>query len=218
MRRSSRCLLVAAALAAGCAQKEPRDADPLSAAQRRLLSAPGDLDTHLELSAAFLRQGDYMRARQYLSVAQHGLAVQPGARADSERLFRLAIVIAVRSQQYAEAIRRCTQRLEEGEDAAVRGLLALLLEAVGDEEGAVRQLRLQIALHPQEPQRLVELAQLYERSPQLERRRLAHELYRRYLEVAPSGPQAALARAALALDQLEQADAMAAMPRRAAKE
>lgn len=190
--------------------------DALHGALRHLISNPDDVKAQLDLSEMFLRQRDYLRARQYLALAERSQAERapPGRgtgpelesepEIESERMFRLAIVIAVRSQQYQTAVHYCTQRLEKAENAAVRGLLAAVLEAAGDEAGAARQLRLLCALHPDEPRRLYDLARFYERSTHLDRRRLARELYRRYLDTAPAGPDADLARTALSLDQLEQ--------------
>lgn len=199
-------LTVTAALSQGCAARPVAAPDPLSEARQRLVQQPADPRTQLELSELYLQQRDYLRARQYLQVAERSLQVQPapGPRIDPEQIFRLGITIAVRSQQYSEAIRRCLERLEQNEDAATRALLATLFEATGDERGAERNLRLLTKQHPDEPHRLMELARFYERSSISERHRLSRDLYRRYLTSAPTGDEAPQARAALALDDLEQ--------------
>lgn len=197
-------LFVGALAQGGCAAKTERSFDPLEEARHRLVEAPGDASVHLELSELFLAQRDYLRARQYLSLAERGFSGGSAQNVDREQIFRVAILIAVRSQQYTEAIRRCTQRLEQGEDARVRGLLATLLETTGDEAGAARQLRLLALLHPDEPHRLLDLARFYERSAHPARMQLARELYQRYLSQAPKGAEAAQVRAALSIDQLEQ--------------
>lgn len=198
-------LLFAAAIEqGGCAARSVGPADPLTEARHRLVENPADPRTQLLLSELYLQQRDYLRARQYLQLAERGLQLERPPELALDRVFRLAITIAVRSQQYSEAIRRCHSRLEQREEASVRALLASLLEATGDEPGAEKNLRLLIEQEPSEPQRLVELARFYERSRIVDRRRLSRELYERYLERAPAGTEAPQARAALVLDDLEQ--------------
>jgi len=205
MKPWSRVVLLAIAAVAlgGCATSAVRAPDPLDEAQRRLLRNPSDVGTQVELSELFLQQRDYLRARQYLSLAEQGMAGRATPGLDSGRVFRLAIVIAVRSQQYSEAVRYCTQKLEEAEDSDIRSLLATLLETAGEPEEAARQLQLLLVLHADQPRRLIDLARFYERSTHLERRRLSRELYQRYLEAAPQGADSARVRAALTLDQIE---------------
>ncbi len=188
----------------GCASLSKNQSDPQAEARQRLAEAPADTETHIALSEFFLQQRDYLRARQYLSLAERGIGGVAPAPLDAERVFRLAILIAVRSQQYSDAILRCKQRLEHVQDPHVRVLLARLLETTGDEAGAAQQLRLLTQLYPNEPERLLELARFYEHSTLLDRRRLSRELFRRYLEVAPQGAEATQVKAALILDQLEQ--------------
>lgn len=196
--------LLASLAPCGCAPRTIAPADPLTEARQRLAESPASVHTQLELSELYLQQRDYLRARQYLQVAERELVRQPAREIDLDGLSRLAIMIAVRSQQYSEAIRRCLQRLERTEDAQTRSLLASLLEATGDEWGAERNLRLLALQYPEQPGRLVSLARFYERSTFPERRRLSRELYQRYLDAAPGGDEAAQVRAALTLDRFEQ--------------
>src|SRR4051812_43115030 len=114
MTRWSHVVLTAIAAVGlcGCAKSAVREPDPLYEAQRRLLGNPSDVRTQVQLSELFLQQRDYLRARQYLSLAEQGMAARATPGLDGERVFRLAIVIAVRSQQYSEAARYCTQQLE----------------------------------------------------------------------------------------------------------
>jgi tetratricopeptide (TPR) repeat protein len=191
--------LFAALCSGGCATTTPPPpADPLLAARQRLVADPGDVRTLLDLAELYMHSGDYLRARQYLTLAERLGARALPAGVDGNRVFRLGILIAVQGHQYTDAIRRCQQHLgRAAEDAKVRGLLASLLEATGDELGAERQWRMLILLHPEEGHYLLELARFYGRTSRADRQLLARRLYARYLEVAPQGNEAAQARAAI---------------------
>lgn len=211
-RRILSCLMITALLAAsGCATVPKPAPDPLTAARERLLQSPGDAKTLIELSELYFLSRDYLRARQYLSLAEQVTArgLPPGDSAvhgvDVEKMFQLGLLIAVRSEQYSIAIQRCQQRLERRPaDARVRSLLAGLLESIGDELAAEKQLRLLLLLHPDEAVYLVDLARFYERSSRADKKQQAHRLYHRYLDAAPQGALAPQVRAALLAQQIEE--------------
>lgn len=207
--RWARVLLFAGGLSAqvGCASKPAVIVDPvLAAARQRMAKNPGDAALQRELAELYLKRHDYLRARQYLNLVEEQTPErQHAAGISDDQLFQLGVLIAVGSQHYSQAIRRCQARLEQAiEDAATRRLLASLLEGVGDEAGAERQWRLLAALHPTEAQHVLELARFYLRSERADRAQLAHKQYARYLELAPDGPEATRVKTALRIQQLDE--------------
>ena len=123
---------------------------------------------------------------------------------DANKVSRLSIAVAVRSQQYSEAIRRCRQRLEIEDEPEVRELYAALLEALGEEGEAERQRQLAIRHHPDNAWLLVELARFYERTSRPDKSQRARALYERYLVLNPEGEGALRVRKALRAAQLEE--------------
>jgi len=181
----------------GCHTQPVVSTDPLANARQRLAVTPRDPTVYLDLVRLSLDRQDYLRAMQYLSLAEHS------ALADSqgEQLFQLGLTIAIRSQNYSDAIRRCQNGLEQRESLELRRLLALLLEAHGDQGEAEHQHLALLALYPSISEQFVEVARFYERSSLPERTAKACAMYQRYLTIAPAGAAAQQARAALLLSQ-----------------
>lgn len=209
-RLLSGLLLSSLLCASGCVSAPQPAPDPLTAARERLLQAPGDARTLVELAELYFLSRDYLRARQYLSLAEQvsarAPAAGPGAAVDREKVFQLGLLIAVHGEQYSVAIKRCQERLEQRPaDSRVRSLLASLLEALGDELAAEKQLRLLLLLHPDQAAFLVDLARFYERGARADKKEQAHRLYHRYLDVAPQGALAPQVRAALLAQQVDEA-------------
>jgi hypothetical protein len=171
--------------------------DPLAIARQRLTATPRDPAVYLDLVRLSIDRHDYLRAMQYLSLAEHSAL----ADSQAEQLFQLGLTIAIRSQNYSDAIRRCQTGLEQRESLALRRLLALLLEAHGDVSEAEHQHIALLTLYPSISEQLVEVARFYERSSLPERTAKASAMYQRYLDVAPAGAAAQQARAALLLSQ-----------------
>ncbi len=140
---------------------------------------------------------DFVRATQYLSLAEHS----PLAEQQTEPLFRLGLTIAVRSQNYSDGIRRCQAGLQRKETMELRRLLATLFEAHGESIEAERQHAVILELYPAATEHLVESARFYERSELPNRVTQARALYERYLKLAPSGVEADQVRAALLLNK-----------------
>ncbi|MFO0579274.1 MAG: hypothetical protein U1A78_35175 [Polyangia bacterium] len=186
--------------------------DPLTAARERLQKTPGDARTLVELAELYFLSRDYLRARQYLALAEQVSARAPGAGAgteiDREKMFQLGLLIAVHGEQYSVAIKRCQERLmRKPADSRVRSLLASLHEALGDELAAEKQLRLLLLMHPEQSAFLVDLARFYERGSRADKKEQAHRLYHRYLDVAPQGALAPQVRAALLAQQVDESPA-----------
>lgn len=171
--------------------------DPLEQAKQRLLDNPRDVRNHLGLAELYAQRHDYLRAQQYLSLVDNAAGAWSTLGIDPDKVFRLAVTVAVRSQQYSDAVRRCRQRLELGEDRSVRELYATLLEALGEELAAERQRRLLVLHHPEDARQLVELARFLERGSRADKRQRAREYYERYLALRPEGPEAPAVRQAL---------------------
>jgi tetratricopeptide (TPR) repeat protein len=189
----------------GCAGQMQTWADePLEAAKQQLLDAPHDVRTYLRLAELYAQRRDYLRAQQYVSLVESAAGSWSAIGIDAEKVFRLSISVAVRSQQYAEAVRRCKQRLEIEDEPEVRELYAALLEALGDEAEAERQRRLLILQHPEDPRLLIEAARFYERTSRADKRQRARALYDRYLTIRPDGEGAAKVRQALRSAQLQE--------------
>jgi tetratricopeptide (TPR) repeat protein len=184
-------------LLGGCAPKGPQHPPEIEAALRKVEHDPNDAAAYLEMSRAALRQKDFLRARQYLAVAERA----PGR--DVMTVFRLGVVISVRSGQYDDAVLRCHRYLEKKEDPEVRLLLSAILEATGDLSGAEVQRQVVIAARPDDLHQLIELARFYQRSGTRSGQARAAETYRRYLAKAPAGEDAPQARAALLEQDLE---------------
>ena len=181
----------------GCHTQPVVSTDPLASARQRLAVTPRDPTVYLDLVRLSLDRQDYLRAMQYLSLAEHSAL----ADSQAEHLFQLGLTIAIRSQNYSDAIRRCQNGLEQRESLELRRLLALLLEAHGDQWEAEQQHLALLALYPSISEQFVEVARFYERSSLPERTAKACAMYQRYLAIAPAGAAAQQARAALLLSQ-----------------
>jgi tetratricopeptide (TPR) repeat protein len=194
MRRRLLALVFALAAlpAAGCAGAAQSQRPPeLEAAYQRMEREPNRSEPYLELARIYFRRGDYLRARQYLTLAEgHPIKDQDGA-------FRLAVMISVRAGQFDEAIGRCRRQLEAREDAHVRLLLASIFEATGRWSDAELERKLVLSAWPDDPHQIIEMARFYQRSTRPDSAERAAELYRRYLASMPAGPDAPQARAAL---------------------
>lgn len=189
----------------GCASRMHTWADePLEQAKQRLLDAPQDIRNHLHLAEMYAQRQDYLRAQQYLSLVETAAGSWSAVGIDADKVSRMSIAIAVRSQQYSEAIRRCRQRLEIEDEPEVRELYAALLEALGEEKEAERQRQLSIRHHPEDARLLVGLARFYERTSRPDKSLRARTLYERYLVLSPEGPDATKVRKALRAAQLEE--------------
>ncbi len=186
-------LTVAVGWAAGCATRPQTPAGVVEQTFQKLKQDPNNLRPLIELAQVFISERDFLRARQYLAIAEQ----HPSGEQYRDELFKLAMVIAVRSQQYRDAIARCEQRLRDKEELGVRVLLANLWEALPDLRAAERERQLVLIHHPEAHEQWVELARFYERSFLPSARDLAKRSYERYLKLAPDGKVAAQARAAL---------------------
>lgn len=215
MPQSLLLLLISCLGLAGCAsraqQRVPTQLEQLNA---RLVQSPRDVQLNMELAEYHMQAQDYLRAQQYFNTAEQLLNRQrpdaAGRIANADLrgdLMMQGIRIAVRSQQYYEAVRRCQLLLDRREDLSIRRMMALLYEAIGDEFAAARQHRLLVALHADVPGQHLEAAHFYERSHLPERERLAADHYSRFLAARPNGPDADAARVALTASRLDRADA-----------
>lgn len=191
-------------LLGACSAGQQAAPSPLEQARQRLAEHPQDPATYLKLATLSLERQDVLRAGQYLALAERSVAAGQGAHGiDPEALFELGITIAVRAQNYSEAIRRCLARLDASEAGSVRRLLAVLYEAHGELREAERQHLLLLKLHPDAVEDLAAAARFYERSGLSDRLDRARELYQRYLAAAPNGESARQVRAALQINMFD---------------
>lgn len=198
-------LLIGGTLAAGCTPPRPLRLSALDELHLRFAKNPDDIDAQLALAQAYADQQSFLKARQYLQITDRALALRAPRSENQteasqrERAFRLALRVAVRAQQFDDAIRRCEKRLTEHEDLPLRHVLSTLYESTGDEEHAERQRRFAVFLHPKEPGPLADLGFFYlehsHRSDRTERARAALESS---LALAPDGPDSEKIRIALA--------------------
>lgn len=186
------CVLAAGLGAGGCATPKAAQHPPeLEGAYRRMEREPDRGEPYLEIARHYLHRSDYLRARQYLALGEQ----RPVK--DRDGAFRLGVLISVRAGQYDEAVARCRRQLEAQEDPHVRLLLASIYEGTGKWTEAELERRLVLAAWPDDPHQIIEMARFYQRSSRPDGTERAAELYRRYLEAAPAGPDAPQARAAL---------------------
>lgn len=200
MTRTLCCLGIFVLLAGGCrAELAGRAPDPFDVARGRLATTPRDAELHLQLALMAADRQDWLRAAQY-----HALVEQSEVAARKpDVVFRLGLNIAIKSRSWADAIRRCRERLQQVEDLGTRRMLALLHEEQGDLREAERQHQIILRLHPKEVEPLVEAARFYERADLVDHLDKARALYERFLDAAPDGADAATARAALQIIQLD---------------
>lgn len=185
--------LLVCLLFTGCTRQQLHTPSPLELVLKRMEGAPGDVTPLLDLVAQYMAEGDYLRARQYIAIADKHV----GARAATARIFQLAVSVAVRSQNFNDAIDRCEAYLSEHRDLNARRLLATLFEATGSPIAAERQRKLILLYHPEASDQLVELARFYERSQLPDALQRAQSSYRRYLAESPNGLLSDQVRAAL---------------------
>lgn len=214
-------LLLLLATAGACAPKGPQRPPELEAAHRRALEHPGDGDAYLELAQRYFAASDLLRARQYL-----GLAERLPVRDEKARL-HLGLALTIRLGLYDDAVVRIRRELERSEDPQLRLLLASVLEGMGrPREAEIERLMVQ-GSRPEDAHLLIDNARFYQRWRAAELQRSggqgttlappdprAAELLRRYLALAPTGPEAPQARAALRAMELQQGgdNATAAAP------
>jgi len=207
-RAARLCGLLSCTLTLGCATVKPIvPLTPLETLQVRFAQNPSDVEALVELTQMYFTQQDFLRARQYIVLAEKVLSQRHGdIHSDvtlRETVFHLGLRIAIRSGQLDDAARRCRAELERGENLQLRILLANLYEAAGDARMSERERRLILLLHPDAVHELVELARFYERSAFPDRIRRAHAAYQKYLDRQPKGADAEQARAALVINRFD---------------
>jgi tetratricopeptide (TPR) repeat protein len=190
-------LAAAIAIVGGCHKDLKTSSDPVAQALRRLVAAPRDPSAYLELVKLSLERQDYLRAAQYMTLAEQS----PLAQQQPELLFRLGLTISVRSHNYSGAIRRCQEQLQQHETLPIRRLLAALFEVRGDLREAERQHLLIHQIYPTAFAQLTEAARFYERSDLPDRLTRARALYERYLTASPEGIESVQVRAALLINR-----------------
>lgn len=178
---------------AACVTRPPEQPSHVEQALARLVQNPQDPRPLLELAQSFAREGDMLRARQYLRVAGR----HPNSAQYRDDIFRQSLLVAVRSNQYREAIDLGEQRLAEQEDRPVRVLLANLHEALGELRAAERERQLVLLHNPRATESWIDLARFYERSALPQARDKARRAYSQCLRLSPTGHIAERARAAL---------------------
>jgi Tfp pilus assembly protein PilF len=178
----ARCLVVAVVALCGCAGSQLRASEP---AEEHVLSAKQLVEIARELD----RRGDSARAEQYWMEA-----LDRGAPDDVvlPHLFSAY----VRDRQYRLAAQRAEDHLRRHPSSLrVRLLLAALYQAVEDYARAVHQYRAIVRLEPTRAD--VHFALATALASEGQDHSGADDHYRRYLELAPNGPYAERAQAAL---------------------
>ena len=170
-------------LAVGCAGSQLRAAEP--AQPERQLSTQQLVEIAHELE----RRGEGIRAEQYWNEA-----LDRGA--DADKVLPHLLSVYVKGGQYRLAAQRAEEHLRKHPGSTrVRLLLASLYQAVEDHAQEVRQYRAVVQLEPARASAHYALATaLVEEGHD---RAGADDHFRRYLELAPSGPYAERAQAAL---------------------
>jgi tetratricopeptide (TPR) repeat protein len=184
MTKQSIVIIGCAAVLSACAGSQLQAAEP--SAQDTLTLSTAQL---LEVAHELERRGDSLRAEQYLMEA-----LERGASPD-EVLPRL-LSVYVRDRQYRLAAQRAEDHLRKHPSSArIRLLLAALYQAVSDYGRAVSQYEAVVRIEPTRADAHFALASaLVEQGHD---HSSADEHFRRYLELAPTGPYAERAEAAL---------------------
>jgi tetratricopeptide (TPR) repeat protein len=183
MNRSHSILIVLLATLSGCAGTQ------LSAAEAESRQHGLTADQLMEVARELERRGDTLRAEQYWSEA-----LERGAPPD-DVLPRL-LSAYVRDRQYRLAAQRAEDHLRRYPSSVrVRLLLAALYQAVDDHARAVAQYQVVVRHDPKRADAHYALATALETQGHDHAR--ADEHYRQYLELAPDGPYAERAHAAL---------------------
>lgn len=194
MRTHALCLLVTA-LAAGCATTRATTATPApSGPAARLAQNPGDAEATLAEAQRAEADGDLMRAEQYYVRAEK-LGIDP------QKTLPHVLGVLVSSERLGEALTRCQSYLEDHpDDVRVRYLEALIEIALEHPRDAADDLRLVIAQKPAAAHPYLLLGRLYR--DRLGDARGAHEMFRRFLALAPDSRDAAHLRLELAAQHL----------------
>jgi tetratricopeptide (TPR) repeat protein len=176
-------LVLAFVVLTGCAGSQLQAAAPVSEGQG--LSTAQLIEVAQELE----RRGESLRAEQYWNEA-----LERGA--DPDKVLPHLLSAYVRDRQYRLAAQRAEDHLRRHPSSTrVRLLLASLYQAVDDYAQAVRQYRAVVQLEPTRANAHYALATAL--VDEGHDRASADEHFRRYLELAPTGPYAERAQAAL---------------------
>jgi tetratricopeptide (TPR) repeat protein len=176
-------IMLTLAVVSGCAGSQLAAATPSQA--EPTLSTAQLIDVAQELE----RRGESLRAEQYWNEA-----LERGAEPD--KVLPHLLSAYVRDRQYRLAAQRAEDHLRRHPSSTrVRLLLAALYQAVDDYAQAVRQYRAVVRLEPTRANAHYALATALVEEGQ--DRLSADEHFRRYLELAPNGPYAERAQAAL---------------------
>lgn len=171
-------------LAAGCAGSQLQAAAPGQGQGPQLTT-----QQLIEVASELERRGESLRAEQYWNEA-----LDRGA--DADRVLPHLLSAYVRDRQYRLAAQRAEDHLQRHPSSTrVRLLLASLYQAVDDYTQAVRQYRAVVTLEPDRANAHYALATALVKEGQDRQSADAH--FRRYLELAPAGPYAERAQAAL---------------------
>jgi predicted Zn-dependent protease len=186
-RLSARRLLAGACLAttlggSGCVGPAASAPSPL---EQRYVENPGDPRVNFELGFGAEQAGDFLRAEQYYRRVESLTSETRLRRQVSHRI----VVVLARALRYQEALERCQQLLrDEPADRPARLLLAAILVSVDRPREAERELQSLRRTKPEDPVVYLELGKVY-RDVFADRPR-ADLMFRRYLALAPEGPEA----------------------------
>ncbi len=154
--------------------------------EKKLAEDPNDPQTNFALAEAAEHVGDWLRAEQYYLRAE-ALGIPP------EKIVQRIVRVLVAAQRYDEALDRCRHRLALApSDRATRFVEAALYQALDRTMDAERELNLLVRTDAKDPQAWLALGRLY-RDGYNDRAR-ARQMFEKYLELAPSGDQAASVR------------------------
>lgn len=186
-------IVLCASIISGCAaapKKETHelraDATPL---ERKLADDPNDRQVNLALGEDAESHGDYLRAEQYYLRAE-ALGAAP-----AEIVPRVLRVLTA-SHRYDEALERCQRRLQaKPDDRITRYVEATLFVALERPREAERDLNALAQSQPKDARAYLALGRLYRDGNDPTR---ARAMFKRYLQLAPAGEDAAAVRFELA--------------------
>ena len=186
-----RALLLAILCLPGCATtqkdeiKPPANVTPL---EKKLGDNPNDAAVNMQFGNESEAAGDLLRAEQYYLRAE-------ALGTPQEQVLPRLMHVLVASHRYAEALTRTQHRLaQKPDDRTTRYVQAALLVALDRPHDAERELHSLQRTQPNDPEAYLALGRLYHDTD----RPRARELFRRYLELAPNGTDAAAVRFELA--------------------